>query len=49
MKCSTGNGVTKELAHMTHEHEQWCWDCLRDEECWVEGSKGGKIETTAIA
>ena len=44
MKYSTGNGVAKELACMTHGHEQWCGDCLRE-----DGGKGGKIGTTVIA
>ena len=29
-KCSIGNGVAKELTHMTRGHEQWCGDCLRE-------------------
>ena len=29
MKYSIGNGVDKELIHVTHGHEQW-WDCLRE-------------------
>ena len=40
IKNSVGNGAAKELTHMTHEHEQICRDCLRDEGCCVEGVKG---------
>ena len=29
VKHSIGNGVAKKLIHMTHGHEQWCGDCLR--------------------
>ena len=41
VKYSIGNGVAKELICMTHGHEQWWEDCLRDWGCWGEGSKGG--------
>ena len=27
---SIGNGEAKEFIHMTHGHEQWCGDCLRE-------------------
>ena len=30
IKYSIGNGVARELTHMTHGHEQWCKDCLRE-------------------
>ena len=30
IKYSIGNGVAKELIHMTHGHEQWCGKCLRE-------------------
>ena len=30
VKYSIGNGVAKELVRMTHGHEQWCGDCLRE-------------------
>ena len=30
-----GNGVAKEVVHMTHGHERWWGDCLR--ECRVLG------------
>ena len=30
VKYSTGNGVAKELICMTHGHEQWCGDGLRE-------------------
>ena len=39
---SMGNGVAKELIHITHGHEQWCEDCLREEGYWVDGGKGGE-------
>ena len=41
-KYSIRNGVAKELIHMTHEHEQWWGDCLRNWGGWVEVGKGGK-------
>ena len=28
--CSVGDGVARELTRMTHGHEQWCGDCLRE-------------------
>ena len=44
IKYSTGNGVAKELIHMSHGHEQWCGDCLRE---WAvldgRGAKGEKL------
>ena len=49
VKYSLGNGVAKELIHMTHGHEQWWEDCLRE---WgVPGGRKqrGKIQTTVIA
>ena len=49
VKYSRRNGEAKELIHMTHGHEQWCGDCLREWGCWMEGSKGGKMMTTVIA
>ena len=30
VKNSIGNGEAKELIHMTHGHEKWCGDCLRE-------------------
>ena len=36
VKYSIGNGVARELTRMTHGHEQWCWDCLRE-----RGVQGG--------
>ena len=40
VKCSMGNGVAKELTHMTHGRERWCGDCLRE---WgVAGGSGAK-------
>ena len=49
VKNSIGNGVVKELIHMTHGHEQRWGDCLREWGCWVEGSERGEIGTTVIA
>ena len=49
VKYSIGNGIAKELIHMTHGHEQWWEDCLRE---WgVPGGRKqrGKIQTTVIA
>ena len=43
-KYSIGNGVAKELICMTHGHEQWCEDGLR--EWWQLGrieAKGEKL------
>ena len=41
VKYSVGNGVAKELKHMTHGHEQWWGNCQRE---WVvlggEGQEG---------
>ena len=37
-----GNGVAKELTHMTHGHEQWCGDCLRNLEMLGGGGQRGK-------
>lgn len=30
IKYSTGNGIAKELIHMTSGHEPCCGDCLRE-------------------
>ena len=30
MKYSLGNRVARELIHMTHGHEQWRRDCLKE-------------------
>ena len=30
VQYSIGNRVHKEITHMTHGHEQWCGDCLRE-------------------
>ena len=49
VKCSIGNGVAKELTHMTHGHEQWYGDCLRLWGYWVKGVVVGKIGTTEIS
>ena len=48
IKYSIGNGVARELTHMTHGHEQWCGDSLRE---WgvLGGGGQGKIRTTVIA
>ena len=43
VKYNVGNGVAKELIHVTHGPEQWCGDCLRVWGCWVEGGKGTKL------
>ena len=42
IKYSIGNGVAKELIHMTHGHEQWCGDCLRDWEVLGGGGQRGE-------
>ena len=44
-----GNGVAKEFIHMTHGHEQWCGDGLREWGVLGGGGKGGKIGTTVTA
>ena len=44
-----GNGVAKELIHMTHGHEQWYRDCPREWACCVEKGQWGKIGTVVIA
>ena len=48
-KYSIGNGVGKELIHVTRGHEQWWGDFLREWGLGVEQGKGGKIRTTLIA
>ena len=45
---STGNGIAKELIHMTHGHEQWWGDCLRERGVLGTGGKGRKIGTSVI-
>ena len=40
VKYSIGNGVAKELIHMTHGHKQWQRYCLR--ECGVPIGGGTK-------
>ena len=30
LEHSMGNEVAKEPIHMTHGHEQWCGECLRE-------------------
>ena len=45
---NTGNGVAKELIHMTHGHEQWWGDCLREWGTLGVGEQRGKIGTTMI-
>ena len=47
VKYSIGNGVAKELIHMTCG--QWCVGCLKEWGGWVEGYQGGRIGTTIIA
>ena len=49
IKYSRGNGEAKELTCMTHRHEQWCGDCLREWGVLGGGWQKGKIETTVIA
>ena len=49
VKYSLGNGVAKEVILMTHGHEQWWGDSLKEGGCWVEGGKGGEIKTIVIA
>ena len=46
---SIGNGVAKELIHMTHGHEQRGGDCLREWGILGGGGKWGKVRTTVIA
>ena len=50
VQYSIGKVVAKELIHMTHGHEQWYGDCLR--ELGVLGGEGAKqanyFETTVI-
>ena len=42
VKYSIGKGVAKELLCMTHGHEQWCGDCLREWGVLGGGGKGRK-------
>ena len=46
---SIGNGVAKEFICMTDGHEQWWGNCLREQGCWAEVGKGGKIRMTTVA
>ena len=48
VKYNIGHAVAKELIHMTHGHEQWCEDCLRE---WGLMGRGheGETETSIIA
>ena len=48
VKYSIGKGGAKELTCITHGHEQWCGDCLKE---WgVAGYMGkGENGTTVIA
>ena len=48
IKYSIANGVARELIHMTHGHEQWCGDYLREWGILFGGDEGEKIRTTAI-
>ena len=41
MKYNIGNGVAKELICMTHGHEQWWGDGLREWQGSVAGARGG--------
>ena len=41
VKYSIGNGIANELIRMTHGHEQWWQDCLRD---WGAGWRGQRRE-----
>ena len=40
VKYNIGNGVAKELIRMTHGHEQWWGDCLRESEGLLGGGGG---------
>ena len=40
VKNSMGNGEAKELICMTHGHEQWCENFLRDLGGWMDIGKG---------
>ena len=44
VKNSIGNGVAKELIHMTHRHEQQWVGCLREWGCCMEGGRRGKLK-----
>ena len=48
-KYSIRNRVAREHICRTHRNGQWCEDCLRECQSWVEGGKGGKTGTTVIA
>ena len=43
VKYSIGDGVAKELTHMTHGHEQWCRDCLSEWAVLGVGAGNGQI------
>ena len=42
IEYNVGNGVAKELPHMTDGHEQWCGDCLREWGMLGGGGQRGK-------
>ena len=49
VKYSIGNEVAKELIHMTHGHEQWYEDCLREWAVLGGREQRGKIGITVRA
>ena len=48
VQYSIGNGVAEELICMTHGHEQWWGDCLREYGVLGGGVQRGKIRITII-
>ena len=40
---SIGNGVARKSICMTHGHEQWYGDCLREWGCWWRDAKGEEL------
>ena len=42
VRYSIGNGAAKELTRMTHGHEPWCGDCLKEWGLLSGGEQRGK-------
>ena len=49
VQYSTGNGVDGKLIHMTHGHEQWWGNCLRERGVLGGRGRGGETGITVIA
>ena len=43
-----GNGLAKDIMYVSHEHEQWCGECLSEREVLGGVGKMGENWTTVI-